>query len=296
MKIGFIGPGAYVRCPVVDCVWMLNTDQPLTAQVTGQTLDDLVKAKTLAQAAEVEELTRGHITGEHPNIVTDLMRTISALNAKLAAKDADSGVDIHLDAEEGHALYRWLEDADLMDTRTGENVLYWETPLAPLQQQLSAWLRRGGGWETHSKGWEGTTPTPSGHARYQVTQPWPPPDPSALGHLTDRYRSQVVGGGEQLGRVHIGTPHPDSGVNLGPRRARPESHDDAGGPGALPTVSADRPETSEPTGCGHHVGYHVGYHGDDHCQHPQCRCARGRMAIVGSYCPRPPTVGATVRP
>lgn len=286
MKIGFIGPGAYVRCPVVDCVWMLNTDQPLTAQVTGQTLDDLVKAKILAQAAEVEELTRGHITGEHPNIVTDLMRTISALNAKLAAKDADSGVDIHLDAEEGHALYHWLEDADLMDTRTGENVHYWEVPLAPVQQQLSGWLRRGGGWDPDPVGLGATKPTQEAAPRptYQLQQPWPLPSPGVLGHLTDRHRSQML--------TRVGTPHPDSGINLGRRRARPESHDDAGGPGALPTVSADRPETSEPTGCGHHVGYH----GDDRCQHPQCRCARGRPAIVGSYCPRPPTVGATVRP
>jgi hypothetical protein len=297
VKAGNIGPGAYVVCPVVDCGWKLNTDQEGatgTAHFTSpaQGMDDAIRAASFAKAAEIAALTKAHLTGEHPKIYADLLRTISTLNARLAAKDAGSGLDIRLDADQGNALYRWLEEADLMDTRTGENVLYRETPLAPLQQQLSAWLRRGGGWEAHSKGWEGTTPAPSDHARYQVTQPWPPPDPSVLGHLTDRYRSQVVGGGEQLGRVQVGTPHPDSGVNLGLRRARPESHDDAGSPGALPTVSADQSETGEPTGCGHHVGYH----GDDRCQHPECRCTRGRPTITGSYCPRPPAVGATVRP
>jgi hypothetical protein len=237
----------------VDCDWKLNTDQEGTTGTAhftspAQSMDDAIRAAGQEKATEVEALTRAHITGDHPNIVTDLMRTISTLNARLAVHDPATGVSIRLDAEQGNKLYRWLEDTDLIDTKTDKPSHYWETPLAPVQQQLSAWLRTGGGED-----WSG------------LQEPLPAPDHHLPGQFSGRFRSPK-NGGQRPG-------------NVDPSRARPESHDNAGGPGALPTVSADRPVTDQPTGCGHHTGYHL----PGGCTRSGCRCGIS-VFDIGEYC------------
>lgn len=138
MKAGFTGLGAYIVCPVFDCDWKIRDEvvsrPPYALFVkSNDTLDEAINRAILDRAAELEAAIKAHINGDHPEIVTDLMRTIRHLNNQLAAKDPGTGLDIWLDSDQGNALYRWLEDTDLIDTKTGKPAHYWESPLAPVQ-------------------------------------------------------------------------------------------------------------------------------------------------------------------